>query len=216
MKNERSLDKKMIGEALADAASIIFHPEMLPWFLTFRMTNASPPSPKVWAESMAKGYLKHSDGQACIDLCWKSSIASLRNFDPVQGLSGFLKGGKPIDPSVADKLVAAKKILLENPDDYRWLGLVYFCYSRMISVSSKKGFDENEWGDATLLLIMVEKVFSAGKGEDFMWAISGDLGSLYQSKTHLQHLIAKNVGVGLATMAAIAPDAKFFKGMKVS
>jgi hypothetical protein len=217
IQSEGSIKKQFLVNALSDAAQLIHHPEMAPAFLTFNnsLMKRPIPEPKVWALSMANGYLKHSGGRACIDLCWKACVASLHDQDPTPMLAEFRKQGAPIDPSVAEVLTKAREFLLKNPEDLRWLALVYFCYSRMIAVSSKSAFESNEWSDGDLFLFSMEKAFSAGKGKDFMGLLSNEAGEYFESKEHLQFHIALNAPIGLATMAAIEPNAAFFEGMGI-
>lgn len=211
------LTRKQLVKVLADAAELIYHPEMVPGFISFdnSLVKKSPPDPRVWSLSMADGYLKDSGGRSCVNLCWKACIESLRDQDPVLPLARFIKRGAPIDAAVGDVVRSAKEFLLARPDDPRWIALVYFCYSRMIAVSARGAFESDAWGDGEFFMLAMEKSFNAGEGKEFMHLLSKEAGKFFEFKEQLQLNIAKNVAVGLATMAALESSAAFFQSMKI-
>lgn len=211
-------EKSKLKGIFAEAGSLIFHKEMLPEFLEFRMMEslraplASPGHQDSWATSMAELYSKSVSYRAFIEKVRKETLIGLGSNTGSGALAEYRLRGLSIEASADEILILSAKYLSMNPSDCKWIGFIHFCLSRLIATTAKSSFDSNEWSEASIFSIQLERAFAAGDAKNYGRMVTVDM-KKYWDVDALCKLIGDNAGVGLANMVALDPHGDFFHGM---
>lgn len=213
-------EKNKLKRIFVEAASLIFHKDMLPEFLEFRMGKslsaplAHPGHPDSWASSMAELYSKSVSYRTFIEKVWKEALIGLGSNSGTGTLAEYRLKNLPIEASADDILKSSAKFLLMNPSSCKWIGLIHFCLSRGIATTARSSFDSNEWSEASIFSMHLERVFAAGEAKAYGKMATTDM-KKYWNVDALCKTIGANAGVGLANMVALEPHGDFFSGMNV-
>ncbi len=204
---------------LLDAARLIFHPEMLPEFLSSRKlpgmnTKAigEIATPDNWAKGMAKAYDSSAGLSKFLHECIAASAASLSADDCQRALDGFRSRGIPIGPEATEVLAKTQAYLVKNPSDAKWLGLIMFGLSRAISTTARKQFDADEWTDFSLFILEADRSFCEGNGKVFSRCMTTSIKAHPEMNTSFSKMLAANMATALANMVALDPRSALFDG----
>lgn len=116
-----------------------------------------------WAQGMSKAFSNAKFArltEACIDIAHRDFIARW----PVNALTFELNGRFPDDNPLSIAITRAYEYLVQDREEPRWQALLIFSLARMIAVNSKRGFESNQWTEATLMYFDMEKSLLSGDG----------------------------------------------------
>jgi hypothetical protein len=196
---------------------------MLPEFLMSRkVPNLSSKltgeiaSPEVWAKGMAKAYESSTALSKFLHECIAASTNSLSADDCYRALAGFRIKGAAVGPEVAEALTPIQGFLVENPASVKWLGLVMFGLSRLISTNARREFDSQKWTDFSIFILQTDRAFCEGDGKVFSRCMTSGMKEQPEMNKGYVKLLASNMPVVLANMVALNVQSPLFQGMDPS
>jgi hypothetical protein len=212
MPASNSEEKPKIETIFREAASLIFHKEMLPAFLISKMSPeaafkiSQPEALDEWAKGMAELYENSRAYREYISKIFEHSISGLTEEIKPEAL------GEWRTDKTQRTLVSSQRFLLDNQSDPKWITLIHFCISRALATTARNGFESNEWSEGTMFFMQLDRAFSTGECKQFGRMLANEM-SKYYDKDALPRMIGQNIGIGLIHMVALDADAKLFQGI---
>ncbi|MBB4861713.1 hypothetical protein HNP46_000524 [Pseudomonas nitritireducens] len=204
--------KEEMQQSLEEAAEVIFHRALVE---TYGSLNPPPgstqaplpvPDPKKWSTKLATALaasvpLSRFMGNVVVECNAALSLSiSQHHMEDVDRM------GADLPQSTKTLLVRFNNYLETNKGDVKILGLAVFCLLRSFAVTTKYGDD-----DYVSFTRKVERALISANGDRLIQLLTKGVREYVSGHDSFAKAIGKNAPIGLSTMTALCPDARYFE-----
>lgn len=203
-----------VEAALAQAAGLIFHPQLFRPMLKITLGEVGAPSQTEppgddWSGKIASSFVRLPFLADFIQRCAADAHKALSNDDPRVNPAG-MKADEMCSSSHAQTVLArVRDELIKNPYDVKWIGVVVFALIRTLEETVDSANTSGDKSDMSFAVSMMNSSLVAGDAWELGFVTKRTF-TVPQIESSLRKHISERIVVALSSMVAVDPGAEFF------